>query len=137
MNQDIKQRWVSALRSGEFEQGTDNLRKGDKFCCLGVLCELAVQDGVINPPELSWESTEIYGYGKSEEQEYANTGELPEVVAKWAGLVDEDILDEFSDEPIADLDPYISFDGSSKTLSELNDSGKTFIELAELIEEKL
>lgn len=133
MNQDIKQRWVSALRSGEFEQGTDNLRKGNKFCCLGVLCELAVEDGVIGPPELSWESTEIYGYGKSEEQKYTNTGELPEAVAKWAGLVDEYTYDEFDDQPIPDVDPV----ADGKPLSMWNDGGSTFAELADLIEEKL
>ena len=37
MNENAK-KWVKALRSGEFEQGTGYLRKGDKFCCLGVAC---------------------------------------------------------------------------------------------------
>lgn len=37
--------WVQALRSGEFEQGQQNLKYGGKFCCLGVLIELARRDG--------------------------------------------------------------------------------------------
>lgn len=40
MNPEIKAKWVAALRSGEYKQGRDSLRKGDGFCCLGVLCDL-------------------------------------------------------------------------------------------------
>jgi len=33
--------WVKALRSGEYKQGQSYLRNRDnKFCCLGVLCDL-------------------------------------------------------------------------------------------------
>ncbi len=36
-----KAKWLVALRSGEFKQGTGRLRndKGE-YCCLGVLCEI-------------------------------------------------------------------------------------------------
>ena len=40
MNQQIKQLWVNALRSGEYKQATGRLRKNDGYCCLGVLCDL-------------------------------------------------------------------------------------------------
>jgi hypothetical protein len=45
MKQDIKQRWVEALRSGKYKQGTGRLRDqnadgDDEFCCLGVLGDL-------------------------------------------------------------------------------------------------
>lgn len=46
MNDNAK-KWVSALRSGEFEQGKGQLRRHEGLCCLGVACELAVKDGVI------------------------------------------------------------------------------------------
>jgi hypothetical protein len=36
----IKARWVEALRSGRYQQGTGLLRKDDAYCCLGVLCDL-------------------------------------------------------------------------------------------------
>jgi hypothetical protein len=32
--------WVAALRSGLWKQGRNRLRDGDKFCCLGVACDL-------------------------------------------------------------------------------------------------
>lgn len=41
----LKERWVAALRSGEYEQGYGALvtpRPGGKqYCCLGVLCQVA------------------------------------------------------------------------------------------------
>ncbi len=46
MDADLKQRWVAALRSGQYEQGTDYLVSEHpdagraQYCCLGVLCEL-------------------------------------------------------------------------------------------------
>jgi hypothetical protein len=40
MNPELKQKWVAALRSGDYPQGKQNLQKKGKFCCLGVLCEI-------------------------------------------------------------------------------------------------
>lgn len=42
MNQDIKSKWVAALRSGEYEQDTKVMHRGGKcFCALGVLCDVS------------------------------------------------------------------------------------------------
>lgn len=32
--------WITALRSGEYEQGTDLLNYQGKYCCLGVACDV-------------------------------------------------------------------------------------------------
>jgi hypothetical protein len=38
----IKGEWLVALRSGDYPQGRCQLRsKHNKFCCLGVLCEIS------------------------------------------------------------------------------------------------
>ena len=37
---------VDALRSGEFEQGYSYLKMGNRYCCLGVACEIAIRNGV-------------------------------------------------------------------------------------------
>src|SRR5258706_12780048 len=39
--------WVEALESGEFQQGNYYLRVGDKYCCLGVVCELMARKGLL------------------------------------------------------------------------------------------
>lgn len=50
MNPEIKQKWVTALLSGKYEQGQHYLVKDNKYCCLGVLRD------VIEPGSLK-----IYG----------------------------------------------------------------------------
>lgn len=70
MDQKIKDRWVEALRSGEYEQGRGALKSGDRFCCLGVLCDLFVKDGL----------------GTWGQDLFGSNGYLPPVVVAWAGL---------------------------------------------------
>lgn len=42
-------KWIRALRSGDYEQGTSKLRrKEDSFCCLGVACDVVQPDGWAN-----------------------------------------------------------------------------------------
>jgi hypothetical protein len=46
MQEEWKSKWVAALRSGKYRQGEMTLRDyDDKFCCLGVLCDLVKPDG--------------------------------------------------------------------------------------------
>lgn len=41
MDKDIKEKWVKALRSGEYKQGTGTfLDDKNRYCCLGVLCAI-------------------------------------------------------------------------------------------------
>ncbi len=44
MNPEVKQKWIGALRSGKYEQGTEKLRSVSGYCCLGVLCDLYAQE---------------------------------------------------------------------------------------------
>ena len=41
VKKDMATKWVEALRSGEYEQGINALKNGNKYCCLGVLCEIS------------------------------------------------------------------------------------------------
>jgi hypothetical protein len=43
---ELRKKWIEALRSGRFKQGRTALRTGDKYCCLGVACEIAGLSGV-------------------------------------------------------------------------------------------
>lgn len=47
MNPAIKDEWVKALRSGDYEQGKDRLHDKfrDTFCCLGVLAAVVPEIG--------------------------------------------------------------------------------------------
>ena len=89
MKEEIKARWLAALRSGKYKQGRGRLaRKSDagedQFCCLGVLCELAVEDGVID--RIQGEEVESIRYGKKDERWLQETSYPPAAVLSWAGL---------------------------------------------------
>ena len=120
MNKDIKKAWVAALRSGEYEQGKNYLHTSDdKFCCLGVLCDLAVKAGKVEmTPPHSTPAPVAYRYNRS----FAMP---PSVVQEWAGL--------------EDADPYVDWSGGegNYTLSSLNDLGTSFSDIADLIEKQL
>ena len=45
---EARQLWIDALRSGDYEQTRETLCEDGRYCCLGVACEVAIQ----NEPEL-------------------------------------------------------------------------------------
>jgi hypothetical protein len=126
MNQEIKQEWVTALRSGDYKQGQTRLRRRadddmypNGYCCLGVLCELAVQHEVIPAAELS-ETRDYYVYDK-DGPDAGNGAYLPVRVREWAEL--------------GLSAPMVLLPGTSKAdLADLNDSGFTFSQIADVIE---
>ncbi len=132
MNQDIKKRWVDALRSGSYDQDKNLLATSDGYCCLGVLCEIAVQDGVVFKENGIYTSAEDH-YDYSFE-------ELPEAVQHWAGLSEMD----YSENPLTDVEyTYTNSDIAIKRpadrknahLSELNDDmGYNFDQIADVID---
>ena len=79
MKAEIKAQWIKALRSGKYKQGRGALRKTDNtYCCLGVLCDLAIKAGL----EVEVEAVGTANY-------YNFDGEcsyLPTVIADWAGI---------------------------------------------------
>lgn len=56
VDRELVQKWVAALRSGEYKQGYGRLHlaKDNSFCCLGVLCEVAGVKKVPPPTRGGW-----------------------------------------------------------------------------------
>lgn len=115
MKTEIKNRWVSALRSGEYSQGQSYLKtpKGD-FCCLGVLCDMFLKDH-----NREWvEDSRGEPYFKTETcSEYHH---LPREVYEWAG--------------ISSFSPTVKTPEGEIELVTLNDEGVSFNEIANYIE---
>lgn len=161
MKAEVKAEWLKRLRSGEYKQtggvlhrivGDDD--RVDTFCCLGVLCEIAVEQGVVKSfdslPENSDREVD-YGLTKSD----ATTGVPPQEVLVWAEVpkrqYDSGLKvhnDEFHFEVeegsewhtrLGDtLNQGFAGSRSDRTYSlvEMNDSGKfTFAEIADVIEQ--
>jgi hypothetical protein len=129
MNQGIKQQWIDALLSGKYQQGKGYLQNEGKFCCLGVLCELAVNAKII-PPATNSEYNDDNGgplvyTNPLDVWDVANTKILPRVVATWAGLEQQN--------PHVPRQIDHATGRTAQTMAELNDAGKTFEEIAMLI----
>jgi len=109
MNTKVKAKWLKALRSGEYEQGTGVLvNEKDRFCCLGVLCNISGRGEWEKRPEHEdW-------YYKINDQDYRYGG-LPRGIAKWSEVQSYQEL----------------------SLVGMNDGGHSFGEIADYIEENL
>lgn len=132
MNPEIKARWVAWLRANVDKQGRGYLQQLDTsdyspagFCCLGGLCELAVQDGIIQSRSIG--DGQAYcvrhiAYGGMDGSDQF----LPESVRLWAGL--------------DQVDPRVSWGdpGNVEPLTYLNDQVRLdFNQIADLIEAQL
>lgn len=107
-NPEAVKKWVAALRSGEFKQGSKRLKDDDKYCCLGVACVLAKREGVI-PDDASWED--------ECQKPCLSLREQFEAVKDWLGLQGpEGWMDDLP------------------SLTVINDDGATFSKIADLIE---
>lgn len=119
MNPEVKAKWLAALRSGEYKQGRGQLHTpGNTFCCLGVLCDLAFNEGVVTRREDGGGFS--YGQGGGPLRNLGYPNYLPPEVQEWAG--------------IPTSNPGVSW---GKKLSEYNDEGESFEFIADLIEEHL
>lgn len=115
-NEQIKQNredWKAALRSGEYKQGEGSLCVDDRYCCLGVACEvlktklsLVVGKDAYDPGVRTYNGLDTY---------------LPPEVADALGLC--------SDTGCHRLGLSVG------SLVLLNDSGTTFEEIADLLDE--
>lgn len=81
---EVKAAWVAALRSGNYRQGNGTLHNigQNTYCCLGVLCDLAVKAGVAKEREGDGM------FASNVDSAMYHSGVLPKAVADWAGLSD-------------------------------------------------
>jgi hypothetical protein len=135
MNTEIKQKWVNALRSGEYEQGSEKLYSGRGYCCLGVLCDLYSKenglkwefrgdDVIKTEDEIVPSQLQKFDYFYfDDESEF-----LPESVKEWAELSAKNPQVRVECEYGEDARFYVD------EIANVNDSGYSFTQLAEIIE---
>jgi len=117
MNKLIADKWVKALRSGEYKQTQNMLEDNNSFCCLGVLCKLGQAEGidVILRPEIARRNSRLLG----ESLHYQ-----PSIKA-WSGICHD-----------PDVELIRRSDLALNTLISLNDKEKyTFNQIADVIEQ--
>lgn len=87
-NRDVISKWADALESGKYKQTVGSLHRVEEgvhgepagYCCLGVLCDLAVEEGIIPAPR---RRGSINWYGEDHD---VSDIHLPYKVMYWAGL---------------------------------------------------
>lgn len=132
MNQEIKAKWIAALRSGEYKQTRFVLNDKTGMCCLGVLCDLHNKEEELewtfNPVDVIKGAPELKGksIGFS-----GNSCVVPNaVVCEWAGLAENNPY-------LLSIAKHVMSNGEeitcSATLAELNDAGLTFDQMADVI----
>jgi hypothetical protein len=141
MDPGIRKKWVEALRSGRYEQNKHGLcvvdpdgGDGIAHCCLGVLCELALEGGALSAAcRKVDDSGRVWFTGRS--------AYLPVDVVKWSGLPDSDPIVWFDDAiaRLGDRDTQRARASGALshdivTLSELNDAGVSFEGIAAIVE---
>ena len=77
MRQDVAEKWVAALRSGDYKRVNGCLKGGRGFCCLGVLCD-------IHAKEVGGEWTP--GFKDATFRYGGDDNYLPSLVVEWAGV---------------------------------------------------
>lgn len=125
MRPEIKAKWLDALRSGKYAQTNGALKKGDSYCCLGVLCDVYAKTRR-NGSHFEKDVNAGWLFGRGEREKFVTRDGceshlyLPEPVAKWAGIP-----------------PHTTTDSEQDDLANMNDEGKSFEEIADYIEKHL
>lgn len=128
VNAEVIREWVAALRSGKYPQTRKVLNRIAPevdhpvgLCCLGVLCEIAVDHGIAIRSEPEHDSIGYNAAGGST-QPGGWQGSPPIEVTDWAGITDL----------------KLEYEGGIHTPIELNDHKRLpFSEIADLIENQL
>lgn len=116
--------WLVALRSGEYQQARGALRTPTGYCCLGVACDLYMKQTGDGRWE-NWTGASLSHQIFSASGEGHET-EPPTAVRNWLGLS-------------GDIGQYTEWQDDGKVdtaLTEKNDMGATFSEIADIIESR-
>jgi hypothetical protein len=128
---EVKAEWLTRLRSGNYPQGTTYLRWKGKYCCLGVLCEIAQEQGATSDSETGNGSPSYFGPATGNGSRSAIW--TPGDVVRWAF---EDVPETLNADEFAWLITGPDDTGADiANLGQLNDRGETFEEIANIIDQ--
>jgi hypothetical protein len=121
MNKEWKEKWLTALRSGEYNQDKAFLKTKEGFCCLGVLADLMTEEEDAWEDAVSCDSWANRGVFRLRES--GHVSHMPTALQTKAGLIGAQ-----------------GKDGKAilATLMGMNDhEGMSFADIADYIEETL
>ncbi len=110
MNKAYKEKWLKALIFGDYKQGKRALRTDNKYCCLGVICNVINPNGWVRGK--NFDSHNQYAFISNK---FRSASVLPENVSIRIGLSS----------------------AAMDKLTDMNDKGKDFKEIATWIDKNL
>lgn len=135
MNPEIKALWLERLESGKEKQGHGALKKvyptkngkvrKVRHCCLGVLCEIGVEQGIISQTEIDLLGLDLDDYDDDDGIVVpfdSSDSFLPNAVADWAGIERADGSGDYY---------------TQHTLADINDESLSFKKVIKYIKENL
>ncbi len=127
LNPEVKKLWTTALRSGHYKQCQGALEIEEVgMCCLGVLSSLAYAKGICTRSLFGPDDSDRDNAPEGILFKYDNHGlSLPHSVSIWAGVPSDDVT--FKWDGTETMDRFFS-------LSQLNDHGFTFNQIADVID---
>jgi hypothetical protein len=118
VNKELKDKWVEALRSDQYPQGSHVLRnKAGGFCCLGVLCDLIDPQGWADQSLVVGTGHEGYVY------RFGDSGAVP--------FLPKELQKQYFYDGVQDYHIHVFL----TDLAAKNDAGLSFAHIATLIEE--
>ena len=92
---------AEALESGEYEQCWGALRIGDKYCCLGVACEVAIKNGldIARQPPPHEGGADLFRYD-------GEPSVLPNSVRAWYGFPESSEFLNGAGNPMIDTEGF-------------------------------
>jgi len=108
MKKDVAMKWVKALRSGKYKQAKESLQNQNEngYCCLGVLCKIAEKENI----PIRYDEQSIYR------------------------LFGETLFHQFAVQQWSELKSTEGNFNKHRSLVYLNDNGKSFKYIANVIE---
>lgn len=125
MYETVANKWLAALRSGEYKQGRGTLHvckdNQDEYCCLGVLCDLYAKATGSKPEKFDADEEHSHNNISAYYSYHSESFTLPPPVMEWAGMRTNTGV--------------VKYD---KHLAALNDEYRlSFLELANIIEDNI
>lgn len=120
MKQEFVKPWTDALRSGKYKQTTGVLQRNERstrgagFCCLGVLCDVLKDHENVKGEWVENQTRYEFRYDRNQQSTSAG---LPRPVLELTGIK----------QSLGRID-------NKNFLAYLNDDGKTFDEIADIID---
>jgi len=113
-----REQWVEALRSEKYQQGQDKLRDGNKFCCLGVACDISGLGEWVTTEHFDDDGMPLTGYEIPDVTD-TECHVLPVKVMEWLGVDNSEVT---------------ILDNDVDLLTRANDEGYSFSKIADIIE---